>query len=175
MTGCNSFKNKVKKNVELMQSTPISITYEDFKCWTNDSIKKNAPWKYAKLKLVHYIDSAQCSTCYLTKLIILEPFFDLEKESKKNFYNIFIVEPGSKMKNWRILTYNYEQKLTPPTLFIDTAHIFLDKNPNIPKENMYHIFLIDENDKVIFVGNPHNNNIRQKMIDIIKKKISNYK
>lgn len=175
LTACDSYKSKVKKNLEQMQSVPITITYEDFTCWTSDSIKKIAPWKFARLKLVHYIDSVQCSSCYLTKLIILDPFLALEKESKNKFYNVFIVEPGTKVKNWRLLTYNYEQKLTPPTLFIDTAHCFLDKNVNIPKDNMYHIFLLDEDNNVIFVGNPHNNNIRQKMIDVIKKNISNYK
>ncbi len=172
---CDSNKNKIKKTLEHMQSAPISVPYEDMKCWTNDSIKESSPWKHAKLKMVHYIDSAQCSSCYLAKKQIFASLIQLETESNNMFYNYFIVCPGNNSKNWKLLTYNFEQKNTPATLFIDTANVFMSKNPNLPKEMTYHTFLLDENNKVVFVGSPFDENIRNKTIAIIKQKLSNLK
>lgn len=174
IAACDSNKNKIKKTMEQMESAPIVIPYDKLDCWSSDSIKKISPWEHAKLKLVHYIDSAQCSSCYLLKKPVLKPFIDLEKESNNQFYNIFVVYPGDNARNWKTLTSDYKRKMTPATLFIDSMHVFMDKNPNLPQEVMFHTFLLDENNNVVFVGSPFDVNIRDKTITIIKKELSNF-
>ena len=66
---CDSRKKEVQNKVEEMQSTAIKIPYDQMECWTNDSVSAISPWNTAKLKLVHYVDSATCSSC-LTKAVI---------------------------------------------------------------------------------------------------------
>lgn len=39
-------------------------------------------------------------------------------------------------------------------MYIDSTNIFKKENPNIPSEEMFHVFLLDENDSIILVGNP---------------------
>lgn len=173
IAACDSNKSKIAKTMEQMRSAPIVIPYDKLDCWSSDSIKKISPWKHAKLRLVHYIDSAQCSSCYLTKIPVLEPLLDLEKESNGQFCNIFVVYPGDNTRNWKMLTSDYKHKLTPATLFIDSLHVFTDKNPNLPKEIMYHTFLLDEKNNVFFVGSPFDVNISNKTIAIIKHKLFN--
>ena len=55
---CNSQKQELQEKVEKLRSKAINIPYDRMGCWTNDSIRVISPWNKAKLKLVHYIDSA---------------------------------------------------------------------------------------------------------------------
>lgn len=174
ITACESNKSKIKKTMKQMQSAQIVIPYDNLDCWSSDSLKKISPWKNAKIKLIHYVDSAQCSSCYLVKKQALEPLLKIEVESNNQFYNLFIVQPGGKSRNWKMLAENYKHKSTPTTLFIDSANIFMETNPNIPPESMYHTFLLDENNKIILVGNPIlNKQIEDMLLSIVDDKLGN--
>lgn len=175
ITACESNKSKIRNTIEQMQSAQIVIPYDKLDCWTSDSLKKESPWKNAKLKLVHYIDSTQCSSCYLVKKQVLEPLLNLEKESNNKFCNIFIVHPGDNSRNWKMLANNYKHKSTPTTLFIDSVNVFMEVNPNIPSESMFHTFLLDDNNKVILVGNPiFNKQIEDMMLSIVEEKLGKF-
>ena len=52
-------------------------------------------------------------------------------------------------------------------VFIDTLSFFRRHNPQIPKDRMFHTFLLDESDSVVLVGNPMQNN----QIDNLLKQI----
>ena len=172
ISACDYSKEKVLKNMEEIRSIPISISYDDMKCLTPDSIAEKKPWIKAKLKLIHYIDSLQCSTCYLQKVAMHDELFRIERESNYEFYNIFIVDPRSNNTSIAKLTAQYSNKELPTTIFYDSAHVFFDANPQIPKEIMYHTFLLDENNNVIFVGNPLlNPNVKEKMLHIIEDRV----
>lgn len=151
-TACNDPKDKMQHNIQQMQSTPIYIPYSDMACWTEDSISSIDLCKQAKLKLVHYVDSVQCTTCYLQKVAQYEKLFQLEQETNYRFVNVFVIAPGSNRK--RMLLLDHKDKLLPQMLFVDTAHVFTEKNKTIPSEEIYHTFLLNENDSVILVGNP---------------------
>lgn len=149
---CNSQKKELQEKVEELQSTAIDIPYDRMDCWTSDSIKAISPWNKAKLKLVHYVDSASCSTCYLSKIAKKELLFRMEKLSNNEFYNVFIINPDNIAK--KRLEKEFHYKSIPQTIFVDSANIFTEVNATIPSESMYHTFLLDENNKVILVGNP---------------------
>ena len=176
LVACDSSKDKIKRNIEEMSSAPISVPFDNMKCWTNDSIKEVSPWKHAKIKLVHYIDSANCTSCYLTKIMNVEYLFQKEKESNNDFYNIFIVDPRSNKSSLYRLKTQHDNNEIPSTIFIDSCHMFIDTNIKIPKENMYHIFLLDENNNVIFVGNPlANEEMKEKIFRIINERLKQNK
>lgn len=167
---CNSPKKELQEKVEKLQSTAIDIPYDRMDCWTSDSIKAISPWNKAKLKLVHYVDSVSCSTCYLNKIVKIEQLFRMEKLSNNEFYNIFIISPDNKAK--KRLETDFHNKSIPPTVFVDSANAFAEVNPNIPSEEMYHTFLLDENNKVILVGNPiANEKIGDMLQSVVKKKL----
>lgn len=174
---CNSSTDKIKRNIEEMSSSPISIPFEKMKCMTRDPLSVKAPWRNARIKLVHYVDSIQCSSCYLQK--IKQNHNDLlliEKEVKNDFYNIFILDPRSNKTSLIKLMAEFDNNETPPTIFIDTAHVFMDTNNKIPKEIIYHTFLLDDNNNIIFVGNPlANEGIKKKMVSIINERVRTVK
>ena len=62
----------------------------------------------------------------------------------------------------------------PPAspIFVDTTNVFLRSNPHIPKNPALHTFLLDENNKVILVGNPlENKHIEEMFWRIVKEKL----
>ena len=171
LSACNSHKTEVQKNVEKMQSSAIIIPYEQMACWARDSVLKSSPWSNAKLKLVHYVDSTTCSSCYLQKVAINRLIFSLESQSNNDFYNIFVISPNIKAK--KRLEADYSEKLIPQTIFGDTANVFMKSNPNVPLESIYHTFLLDESNKVILVGNPVlNKQIEDMMLTIVEAKLA---
>lgn len=171
---CKSNNEEIKNNIQQMRSSPIIIPYGEMECWTTDSLLKIAPWENAKIKLVHYVDSAKCSTCYLGKIIIFEEFLQLENDYHGLFCNIFIANPNKK-DLFRLKIEHMNNRL-PQTVFIDTTHAFLSRNHNIPDETIYHTFLLDENNKIILVGNPiFNENIKKKAKRLIADRISKLK
>ena len=93
----------------------------------------------------------------------------METLSNNEFYNIFIINPDSKAK--KELKLKYLEKSIPQTIFVDSANIFMKVNPNMPSESMFHTFLLDENNKVILVGNPmFNKQIEDMMLSIVEEK-----
>ena len=94
----------------------------------------------------------------------------METFSNNEFYNVFIITPDRKSKE--TLRSKYREKLIPQTIFVDTANVFMKANANIPSESMFHTFLLDENNKVVLVGNPMlNNKIEYMMISILEEKL----
>ena len=67
---------------------------------------------------------------------------------------------------------DFQEKTIPQTIFVDTANVFTESNPNIPSESMYHTFLLDENNNVILVGNPIvNEKIADMLPSIVEEKL----
>ncbi len=54
-------------------------------------------------------------------------------------------------------------------IYIDTCNAFLDANPQIPDNEMFHTFVINKDGKVLMVGNPFAN---EKMEALFKKVIA---
>ena len=67
---------------------------------------------------------------------------------------------------------NMELDITdlPSSIYVDTAHVFSNRNELIPKDQRYHSFLLDKRLNVIFVGSPiENENVKR----VYKKVINN--
>ena len=170
LTACNTHKENVQKALKKLQSSAIAIPYERMECWASDSVIEDKPWNNARLKLVHYVDSATCSTCYLQKVAIYGLLFGMETQSNNEFYNVFIINPNIIAK--KKLVSDFSSKLIPQTIFVDTANVFMELTPNLPPESMFHTFLLDENNKVILVGNPMlNEQIEDMMLSIVEEKL----
>lgn len=167
---CDSQKKEVQNKVEEMQSMSIKIPYERMACWTNDSIYAISPWNIAKLKLVHYVDSATCSSCFLHKAATNDFLHRMSALPSNEFFNVFIISPGDKAK--KKLEIAFREKRIPQTIFVDSANVFMEANSNIPPESMYHTFLLDESNNVILVGNPMvNKQIEDMMLAIVEEKL----
>lgn len=174
LNSCDLSQSKTRNKLKLMSSNPISFPFAQMQCWSNDSLFTPNSYNQAELKLVHYIDSDRCSSCYLQKIACNSNLNRLEKESKGKFVNIFIAAPTEKgMKKLLSLR---EEKILPSVVFVDTARVFINMNSFIPSESIYHTFLLDYNNKVVSVGNPlYSKELDEMFVRVFNKKINNYK
>ena len=95
----------------------------------------------------------------------------MEALPSHEFCNVFIISPGNDKAKKR-LEIDFREKRIPQTIFVDSANVFMELNPNIPSESMYHTFLLDENNKVILVGNPMaNQQVEEMILYVVEEKL----
>ena len=102
--------------------------------------------------LIVYFDSLDCMSCMVNKLHRWDEFIKDMQSRYERLKIIFMFEPKiSELDNLK-LSLSLENFHYP--LFIDNKHVFSEKNNFIPKESLFHIFLIDPDGRIKFVGNP---------------------
>ena len=56
--------------------------------------------------------------------------------------------------NTETISYRISRLQYPFTFFLDIENKFLEYNSFIPKDKRFHTFLIDTNNRVVFIGDP---------------------
>lgn len=145
-----------KKKIENFVSVQICIPYEMLvskKCTEfKDSIENK------DIKLVFYNDSIGCLDCTFTKMAgyLLE---NRERLKKVRIIHIISVNSSDSEHLFRKLC----NLRLYGEVYLDTCNAFIKSNPKFPKEKLFHTFLLDKDGKVIFVGNPTNNSMNEKV------------
>lgn len=148
--GCER-KSNIKNDVVRLESRSIEIPTEYMMCieGTSDSffVKSDA------LKWIVYLDSANCSSCSLRSLYIWHNFLDKIEKYREDIGVFFIVHP-SVTEDVGSLYLTAKGLHFPVPIYLDTLNCFIKDNPHIPSNPLMHTFLLDENNRVILVGNP---------------------
>ncbi len=123
--------------------------------------------KHSTVKLVKYISGDDCTSCMLNAMIHEEKlnrstdlYSMLEEVYVISVTKAFLDKIESKLYMGR----------TEACVYIDTCNAFLSANPQIPDNEMFHTFVINNEGKVLMVGNPFQN---EKMEALFKKVIAN--
>ena len=96
-------------------------------------------------------------------------FVKLERKYDGHFCVVFIVQASHKNSVEAIISALNHYEVEYP-MYVDSASTFSEMNPHIPSEDMYHVFLLDEKDRVVLVGNPlFNSKIENKLLQILEK------
>lgn len=145
-------RNDVRKNVEEMASAPVSIIESDMECWVPDSSRFPVSDTKKDYTMVVYVDSTQCTPCFISRLTDWNEFVSFEKNKKYSVDFVFILETSPDMMESTVG--NLEKSTFRHPVYIDSKCSFRKENPHIPQGIMYHTFLLDKENKVIMVGNP---------------------
>lgn len=159
--GCKSKKEQVKDKIEQMKSSSIALCLNQMECRRNPL--KTTDGKY---KMVVYVDSAECSSCALSKLRFWNPLIAETKDKRVDINYVFILAP--KKEDMEDVDMELEITDLQSSIYVDTGFVFRKVNSFLPTENKYHIFLLDKDGNVILVGNPIDN---EKLKDIYRKTI----
>lgn len=103
--------------------------------------------------LLVYIDSLECTDCRIRQLIRYDPIIKLS-ERVKSFEVLFILSPPEHIRKTlpeRLLASNL-----PYSIAIDPDGSFMEMNPRIPSEPIFHSMLLNCMGKPVFVGDPTN-------------------
>ena len=117
-------------------------------------------------KMIVYINADGCESC---KMQILESMHKIVVETMpfEKFGVVVILHPS----HFEVPDYFLEQIQYEFTIFYDLDGSFERINPQLPQNEKFHIFLLDDNNKVIIVGNPVNSPKLMKLyFEILKEK-----
>ena len=153
-----------------LQSHPVSLSLDKMQCIWNgkDTVVKDG-CHVQDLKLVVYYDSAACSSCGLKTMYLWDCLIgDLESYGK-SVSLCFIFAPLKKNLGEFHLTMRTMPPLVP--VYVDTAGVFDRENSHLPKDALYHTFLLDERNRVVLVGDPsRNERIKEMFWQIVEER-----
>ena len=158
----DAHEKRVSETLKAMQSRSIEIPIDSFVCYYG---LKELAYDKAELpeyKLIVYVDSNSCTSCTLSNMHVWDDYVKLAKTHKGKFSPIFILSPAKdnvKYTKLKILAENFRHPI-----FLDTAYLFSCYNPNIPKDEAFHVFLLDARDSIVCIGDPVKNKSVSKIL-----------
>jgi hypothetical protein len=164
-TGTVDHKKKLADELRMFKETaiilPSNMLYKGHDGHLPDPTLLNRP-----LKMVVYINSENCESCKLQTLIPMHIFI-IENRHNKNFGIIVILSPSNIESAESFL----EEMRFRQTVFYDLDGSFERLNPHLQKNENFHTFLLDEENKVILIGNPVRNT---KLKNLYFKELNKY-
>ena len=126
------------------------------------------PARLRKYTFVKYVNSIQCSKCVVKNLRQWVAFQEVFDEHPQTLSLVIVLAP---QKYQRKLLY---EELTKDTLmseniYIDSLRVFERMNPGLPQNPFTNCYLIDENNKVLIVGDPtYDDNVEREFVELMK-------
>ena len=133
-----------------MTSTPIVFSNDILKV-IGECVEPVGSSLDTGAKFVIHIDSLECGTCRINKLGIYESVFKLS-DSLGTFQPVILISPP-KGEAEKIIRYIQHLKGYPP-IYIDSANVFFSDNGAIPHDARFHHYLLNKDNRPVFVGNP---------------------
>ena len=118
-------------------------------------------------KVFYYVDSTGCSSCKLKINGWYELQYLFDDLFHGNCKSVIVFEPKNAIQILEISTQIHVSG-TDNCYILDTCGLF-NKLNNFPDDERFHCFLLDENNKVILIGNPV---LNSKIKDLYLKTIS---
>lgn len=169
LISCN-LNNNLKKEITEFYATSIELAVDSLFRYTynfHDSLLFDNNYK----TLVVYHDSMTCGVCESRKLHFWQTLLS-SIDSLNNHYPfnvLFIFTPQQdQTTSLKVMLKNVEMDYP---IIIDEKHLFSSQNKHIPQNPLLHTFLLNEDKKVILVGDIlYNTNVRKLFLDQIGKK-----
>jgi len=161
--------SKLSEEVALFRQRPVILTMHKgvmINGKENTIVDKNQQC----LKYVVYNDSLDCTSCAINKMYLWNDFIEYAKPYNGRLKYFFIYSPSKKnCKNVEFIlkngNFNYP-------ILLDTLNEFAKLNPHLPKNRVLHTFLLDDDNKVILVGNPlYNGKIEKMFYKIVEERL----
>ena len=165
---CSTDKARVTHDVQQLASHRVIVPYGRMLTYkghyTNRDYSLQEPFK-----LIVYVDSTECYSCYIGSIRKWEPLLDSLWAYNDIVRVSILLSPPKSEQDFVLEKLKYSRFRYP--LYIDTCNVFASSNKHIPDNKECHIFFLDENDNVILVGNPlANKKIRRMLFETLDDK-----
>lgn len=166
---CSDRSQQIAKEMKILQSKVIRLPLKGL-VMQQSTVLHEIEANKQDLKLVIYTDSVGCTSCAINQINLWNSFIDYAERFNNQLRFYFIFSPVRKDLNSIKLA--IANSLFDYPVVLDTLKEFEKLNPHLPKNRSFHTFLLDENNKVILVGNPmHNKRIEEMFYKIVEEKL----
>ena len=164
---CYYFSTRVnrtlRKQLTEMQGQKVNLGFQQGEVIYNgqDTVLAND----SRRTLVLFVDSMSCSSCFLNHMLV---YYDI---------NDSITDAGGRMvvvlhpKDGRDAEIRHKVRIEkyPFWCIIDKEGEFIGNNPDLPDNKLLHSFTLDEDDRIMLVGDPSSNTkIKQLLMTQLK-------
>lgn len=143
-------KNSVKTTIRKMRESELTIP-NDLQRIVGRSIS-TIEEERKKATLVIYYDSLECSSCRVDKLYQLDTIFGLEKTYLD--YEVLVVFSPSPCEVEDVKVMLFKRNYKYP-VYLDYSGKFRELNDFIPIDNRFHTFLVGQDLRPLFIGDPY--------------------
>lgn len=116
---------------------------------------------YKANKIVIYYDSTDCTSCEVSELWRWKAMIKDFNSHDVSF--VFILAPSKKHED-EVRDYLYLYPLPFP-VFIDASYVVSQSNSQLLSEKYFNVFMLNEDNEVILIGNPIKNNELYKLYE----------
>lgn len=162
-SGCDNTSETAKNIV----NSSIVLPINRMKKYQNDNIRRTKCENANIIDIVCYIEDSHCLTCGFSKI---------EKDAVTHSDSLYLLGIDFKYvvsvrrESSELLMQVLKGSKLKGDIFLDTCNAFLEANPQIPDNELFHTFVINKEGKVLMVGNPF---LNEKMEALFKKVIAN--
>ncbi|MDD6015266.1 MAG: hypothetical protein PUC18_03100 [Prevotellaceae bacterium] len=152
--------------VQTLVSRPVRIPSErlDMRLCTSfaDSVIADG-----SLRIINFIDSLDCQSCKMQRFVRYEKLYG----TSKKFSDVeFMYIVNTTVESEEFLYETFCNSRVGGIVFFDTCHAFLQANPHIPDDPLFHTFVLNEQDSVVLVGDPFKNEkMEQLFLKVIER------
>lgn len=143
-------KNSVKTTIHEMRESELTIPLDLQRIVGRSVSTIDAERK--KATLVIYYDSLECGSCRVDKLYQLDTIFGLEKRFPD--YEVLVVFSPKPCEVEDIKVMLVKRNYKHP-IYLDYSGTFRESNGFIPVDNRFHTFLIGQDLRPLFIGDPY--------------------
>lgn len=147
--GRQSKEDKLSSEMKAFYGKKILFTDNLFRNKGDDSLAMN-PIQHIPYKIVAYIDSVGCTPCALEKLTLWEKY--IPRLEQWNVSLLFIVRNSNIGEVEQVV----QEFRIPFPIFFDPGGLFETTN-RLPANPLFRIFLLNQDNQVIFIGAPIQN------------------
>ena len=158
-TSCNDAE-RIKREIRRMQEQETHLHLSEMDLYTMEDNEKEVLYSFERcpMKLVVYVDSTSCSSCLIKNMY---HWYDVIDEVERRYHGklktVFIFNP--------ISAFGYP-------IFVDTTNVFRRMNTHISNSKEYHIFLLNEENRVVLVGCPLTNpEVKEMLFDWVDQSL----
>ena len=153
----NEHKKKLEAELRLFKKKAITLPDNMVAKNCDEQTPPDTALLCRPLKMVVYVNQSGCADCRLRALLPIYMFM-LENQHYENFGVIIILNPS----HIEDADYTLTDMRFHRTVFYDLDGSFERLNPHLPTDEQFHIFLLNEKNKVVLVGNPvHNEKLKK--------------
>ena len=165
IAGCNGCQDRLQKEYSIFLNKEIKLPA------FVKGIYKNRDTVYlhqddVMTRMVVFFDSTTCSSCQVARIWEWERITSYAKAMKYKFEPVFIFAPPKQQEHETVRSLRVQSFSWP--VYVDADQSFLSSNEEFPQNKVFHVFLLDKNNKVVLVGDPTFNT---KLWEIYKKTI----
>ena len=150
MFQCGS-KNEVTDVLQQMMDREVIIP-NDLMPKIYNHTQPDSTLLQSSVKMIVYLDKQGCQGCKLLDLLSFNSFIN-ELQIFKKVGIVVLLHPSQ----FDATDYFLGQIRYNHTVFYDLDGSFERLNPHLPKNERFHTFLLDENNRIILIGNPIGN------------------